>query len=114
MIALMPVSESCPVDIPLMTCGVRDNGDLLVWNQCDAVAAHRQVVAMAGPPPAEFASYSLRIVGAIPLSAAGVSSEVLQKEHGWTLTPPGRIISGSIRAGCLMTSQYVVRAQAGM
>lgn len=42
-----------------------------------------QVVALAGSSSAEFTSHSLRIGGATHLSAAGVSSEVLQKESRW-------------------------------
>ena len=58
MTELMSVSDSYPPDAPIMTYGVRDSGSLLVWNRYDAVAALRQVVALAGLPPAEFALHS--------------------------------------------------------
>ena len=83
MTELMSGSDSYPPDAPMMTYGVRDSGSLLVWNRYDAVAALRQVVGLAGLPPAEFALHSLRIGGATHLSAAGVSPEVLQKEGRW-------------------------------
>lgn len=69
------VDEAFPVDGPLMTCRLRDNGLLLVWNRYDAVAALGQEAALA-----EFALRSLRIGGARHLSVSGVPSEVLHKE----------------------------------
>ncbi|CAM9770435.1 unnamed protein product, partial [Sphacelaria rigidula] len=59
-IELMSLSVSYPAEAPLMTYDTRDSGELLVWNRYDAAAALRQVVALAGLPPAEFALHTLR------------------------------------------------------
>ena len=75
-------------------------------------ASLRQVVALAGLPPAEFALHSLRIGGATHLSAAGVSPEVLQKE--------GRRKSGAFKsyvrandASCAVVSEVMADKRRG-
>lgn len=55
MAELLSVSDSYPDEAPLMTYGVGDAGNLIVWALYDAVAELRQVVALAGFPPTEFA-----------------------------------------------------------
>lgn len=47
MAELSSVSDSYPVDAPMMTYGVRDANNLLMWTRYDAVATLRQVVTLA-------------------------------------------------------------------
>lgn len=61
MLELMVVDQLFLFDAQLMTHGVRENWRLPVRSRYDVAAALRQVVALAGRPPAEFTLHSMTL-----------------------------------------------------
>ncbi|CAN0128875.1 unnamed protein product, partial [Pylaiella littoralis] len=82
MIDLLSCCRALPSHAPLVAFDV-EGGRWSMWSKHQAVAALRQVVALAGLPPMEYALHSLRIGGATYLAAAGATPEVLRKEGRW-------------------------------
>lgn len=81
-VELVPLFPSLPSHATLAAFSL-GNGTWSVWSKPKATDALRQVVALAGLPPDEFALHSLRIGGATYLAAGGASPEVLRNEGRW-------------------------------
>ena len=83
MIELLSHTHTLPPHAPLVTYRSAD-GRWKWWTQRQATKALREVVALAGVPPQEYALHSLRIGGATHLSAGGASDLVIQREGRWS------------------------------
>ena len=82
MIELLSLFPSLPSHAPLVSfCS--ESSAWSVWSKKQATDALRQIVALAGMPPEEFALHSLRIGGATFLAAGGASPELLRSEGRW-------------------------------
>lgn len=82
MVELLSLYTFLPSCAPLVAFGV-GQGKWAMWTKHQATRALRQVVALAGLQPEEYALHSLRIGGATYLAAGGASPEVLRKEGRW-------------------------------
>lgn len=82
MIELLSLYSWLPSRAPLVAFGV-GGGQWAMWTKHQATVALRQVVALAGLPPEEYALHSLRIGGATHLAAGGASADVLRREGRW-------------------------------
>lgn len=82
MVELMLSYPSLSPSAPLVAVGA-DGSRWTLWTKHQATSALRQVVALAGMPPSEYALHSLRIGGATYLAAGGASPEVLRAEGRW-------------------------------
>lgn len=98
-----------PTEAPLIACRAC-RGGWFVWTKPEAVHALRQLMAMAGLPPEEFALHSSRIGGATQFSATGVPPEVLKKEGRWRSEA---CKSMCMRMAASMQSWYLQRWQTG-
>ena len=83
MVELLSLYTFLPSHAPLVAFGV-GQGQWAMWTKCQATVALRQVVALAGLQPEEYALHSLRIGGATFLAAEGASPEVLRREGRWS------------------------------
>ena len=83
MIELLSSCIFLPSHAPLAAFGAV-RGNWPVWAQAQATAALRGVVALAELPVDEYALHSLRIGGAVFLSAGGGASvDVVRREGRW-------------------------------
>ena len=82
MVELLSAFPFLPSHAPLVAVGAGGNS-WWMWTKNKACDALRQMVALAGLPPQEYALHSLRIGGATDLAAGGASPEVLRKEGRW-------------------------------
>ncbi|CAB1118999.1 unnamed protein product [Ectocarpus sp. CCAP 1310/34] len=93
MVELLSLYTFLPSHAPLVAFGV-GQGQWAMWTKCQATVALRQVVALAGLQPEEYALHSLRIGGATFLAAEGASPEGVGRGSVVTSVTFGMFVGG--------------------